>query len=254
MKISIITPTYNAEKYIEQTIRSVLEQQSEEFNLEHIIMDGASSDQTASIVNEYVRKYPGIIRFISEKDKSLYDALNKGLMQSTGNIVGIITAGNVYLAGALLKVFHKLNPANELALVGGQYFCKPDLKPIKKIVPKFMNNPTILSLVDCHVGDSSVFFKKEFFESLGNYNLQYIYSADFDLYYRYINSGRKFIIMEEALSKFIISDDQLSTKFANKQMQETMDFIKYPNIYKISKKTKFSAVLWYLLRIYQKVV
>ncbi len=85
MKVSIITITYNSEKYIENTIQSVVNQDYE--NIEYIIVDGLSTDNTLDIVNRYQDK---ISKIISEKDNGLYDAINKGIKAATGDIIGLI--------------------------------------------------------------------------------------------------------------------------------------------------------------------
>ena len=83
MKVSIITVCYNAEKYIKDTIESVLEQDYP--NIEYIIIDGASTDKTLKIIQNY---NDSIDCLISEKDKGIYDAMNKGIKISTGDIIG----------------------------------------------------------------------------------------------------------------------------------------------------------------------
>ena len=87
MKVSIITVCYNAEKYIKDTIESVLEQ--DYHNIEYIIIDGASTDQTLKIIQNY---NDSIDCLISEKDKGIYDAMNKGIAKATGDVVGILNA------------------------------------------------------------------------------------------------------------------------------------------------------------------
>ncbi|MGD9592834.1 MAG: glycosyltransferase family 2 protein [Candidatus Berkiella sp.] len=90
-KISIITVCYNSAKTIEQTIQSVLMQQYP--NLEYIIIDGASTDGTQTIVNKYADK---ISVFKSERDKGIYDAMNKGISLATGDIIGLLNADDLY--------------------------------------------------------------------------------------------------------------------------------------------------------------
>ena len=88
MKISIVTATYNSEKTLEETMLSVLSQNHKDF--EHIIVDGASKDSTMEIVKKYEEKYEGKLKYISEPDKGIYDAMNKGIMMATGDIIGLL--------------------------------------------------------------------------------------------------------------------------------------------------------------------
>lgn len=92
MKVSIITVAYNAEKTIEDSIQSVLEQKYD--NIEYIIIDGASTDRTLSIVKKYEDR---ISTIISEKDKGIYDAMNKGVKAATGDIIGILNSDDFYI-------------------------------------------------------------------------------------------------------------------------------------------------------------
>ena len=90
MKITIITVTFNRAHVIRSAIEGVLLQKYK--NYEYIIVDGASKDNTIDILKEYEPKFEGRLRWISEPDKGLYDAINKGIKMATGNVVGIINS------------------------------------------------------------------------------------------------------------------------------------------------------------------
>ena len=95
-KISIITPVYNGEQYIEQCILSILNQNYQ--NFEHIIVDGGSTDSTLSIVEKYSKLYP--MKVISEKDNGMYDAIAKGFRHSTGQILAWLNSDDTYMPWA----------------------------------------------------------------------------------------------------------------------------------------------------------
>lgn len=90
MKISIITITYNSEKTIEETILSIINQNYQ--NIEYIIIDGGSKDNTLNIINKYKTK---ISKVISEPDNGISDAFNKGIREATGDIIGIINSDDI---------------------------------------------------------------------------------------------------------------------------------------------------------------
>jgi glycosyltransferase involved in cell wall biosynthesis len=113
MKFTIVTPAYNGEKYLRQTIESVLSQEGN-FDIEYIFADGLSKDGTVEIVKEYISKLEsGEIRpkcnaikmsYFSEKDKGMYDAINKGFAKATGDVLAWINTDDFYLPGALKTI------------------------------------------------------------------------------------------------------------------------------------------------------
>ena len=99
MKISVITVVRNDASHIEETLRSVLEQDWSD--LEYIVIDGASTDGTAEIVGRFRDR---LALFVSEPDRGIYDAMNKGIRRATGDVIGMINSGDRYFPGALAKV------------------------------------------------------------------------------------------------------------------------------------------------------
>jgi glycosyltransferase involved in cell wall biosynthesis len=97
--VSVVTPSYNQAGFIERTLRSVLDQQGD-FELEYLVIDGGSKDGTLDIL----RKYQDRITWVSEPDTGQSDAINKGLRQATGNVVGWLNSDDVLLPGALARV------------------------------------------------------------------------------------------------------------------------------------------------------
>lgn len=99
IKISIITVCYNSKAYIEQTIKSVLAQTYE--NIEYIVIDGGSTDGTIDIINRYRKD---ITIFISEPDRNMYDAINKGMKWATGDYIAILNSDDFYLDNEVISV------------------------------------------------------------------------------------------------------------------------------------------------------
>ena len=94
MKISIITASYNRGKTIRHTVESVLRQTYPDF--EYIVVDGGSTDNSIDIVKEYQVAFKGRLKWISERDKGIYDAMNKGIRMATGDVVGILNSDDFY--------------------------------------------------------------------------------------------------------------------------------------------------------------
>lgn len=106
VKVSIITPCFNSESTIRQTIESVLHQTYG--NIEYIIVDGASTDGTVKIIREYIPLFHGRLKYISEKDHGIYEAMNKGIKLSTGSIIGIINSDDYYETNAVETVLEHI--------------------------------------------------------------------------------------------------------------------------------------------------
>ncbi len=101
MKISVITATYNSGLTLRDSIESVLKQYYEDY--EHIIVDGGSKDNTLDIIREYEPQYKGKLKWISEPDKGIYDAMNKGITLASGDIVGILNSDDFYADSYVLE-------------------------------------------------------------------------------------------------------------------------------------------------------
>ena len=122
MKISIITVAYNAAHTIANALESVTAQTHPD--IEHIVVDGASTDGTLDIIARYGGH---IARLISEPDKGIYDAMNKGLGLATGEIIGFLNADDVYADTGVLKMVSEIMAKNDLdALFGDAEFVSPD--------------------------------------------------------------------------------------------------------------------------------
>src|SRR5690554_3132525 len=139
MTISIITVCYNSDKYIRTAFDAVLHQSYKD--LEYIIVDGASTDGTVSIIKEYEPLFNGRMKWISEPDMGLYDAMNKGIKMATGEVVGILNSDDLYLdnnvLGSVMSAFAK-DPRLDM-VYGDLLYVKQD--DVAKIVRKWISTP-----------------------------------------------------------------------------------------------------------------
>lgn len=175
-KFSIITVTYNAENVLEDTIQSVITQTYR--NVEYIIVDGKSTDKTMEIVNRYKNH---IHTIVSEPDKGLYDAMNKGMALATGDYVCFLNAGDeLHEDDTLQLMVHSLASVNELpdvmygetAIVDeeGHFLRMRRLSAPEQLTWKSFREGMLV----CH----QAFFARR--DRLVNYDLHYRFSADFD--------------------------------------------------------------------------
>lgn len=151
-KISIVTPSYNQGRFIEDAIKSVLEQGYP--NFEHIIIDGRSTDETL----EVLKKYPHLI-WVSEPDEGQSDAVNKGLKLAKGEIIGWLNSDDYYLPGTFLKVADKLNDPK----VDGVYSNVIFVDENKNFKKKLTTHRPIkwLSVLFCFIPSTTFFFKRK---------------------------------------------------------------------------------------------
>ncbi|MFM7024380.1 MAG: glycosyltransferase family 2 protein [Flavobacteriales bacterium] len=177
LKISIITPSYNQGRYIEETIRSVVDQNYP--NLEYIIMDGGSKDNTVEVIKKYADK---ITYWESKKDKGQSDAINKGLKKASGDIVAWLNSDDMYTENALQRVadiFAK-NPDVDI-VYGNVWQFYPKGKTEKHINKKF-NPKQFLTGVNMH--QPSVFWRRKVHEEIGFLDEALYYTMDYDLWLR----------------------------------------------------------------------
>lgn len=191
MKISIITVCWNSGKTIEDTIKSVLSQSYK--NYEYILVDGKSTDKTLDIIKKYENKFEGKLKYISEKDKGLYDAMNKGLKMSTGDIVGIINSDDTL---ANQKVFETV--INSIGNNDGIY---SDLVFMDEETMKTPTRNFIAHKYSKHFGwhppHPTLYLKKYIYDEIGYFNTDYRIAADLDFMMRLIKSKYKLVYVKD---------------------------------------------------------
>ena len=180
MKISIITATWNSSATLRYTMRSVLSQSYP--NIEHIIVDGGSTDSTMEIVHELEPEYQGKLRYISGKDKGIYDAMNKGIKLATGDYLCFLNAGDgLHEDDTLLRIVHSLTGTilpdviyGETDIVDdeGHFLYKRRLSAPETLHWKSFKKGMLV----CH----QAFFARRELALEEPYDLQYRFSADFD--------------------------------------------------------------------------
>ena len=180
-KLSIITVVKNDEKNIEKTIKSIVFQKKKDY--EYIIIDGKSNDGTITKIKKYKKK---IDKIISKKDKGIYDAMNKGLKLSKGEIIVFCNSGDFFYKNSLNKVIG-LFDANNYDFVFGTVIRNYTKK---KIIKHGFDFDRILYNFDFSTSHTTGFFlKKKIYNLIGNYNLKFRISADYDLYFRLYKKG-----------------------------------------------------------------
>jgi glycosyltransferase involved in cell wall biosynthesis len=199
MKVSIITITYNSAQTVEDTIRTVVEQDYP--NLEYLIIDGKSKDSTLKIVEKYKDR---ISKVISEKDNGLYDALNKGIKNATGDIVGMLHSDDLYsnyqVISKVVKKFEE-DPTVEGVYADLVFVNRNDVnKPMRVWESgEYKEDAFLQGWMPPH---PTFFVRKEVYEKFGGFNTGLKLSADYELMLRLIHKNKiKVSYLKETIVK-----------------------------------------------------
>lgn len=189
MKISLITATYNSAETLRDTMQSVLDQSFKD--IDYIIVDGGSQDGTLDIVKEFEPKFEGRLRWISERDKGIYDAMNKGVRMAQGDIVGILNSDDFFASDHVLESVHDAfvkNPAIEGVYADVRYVDWHDTsKTVRMFSGKdFKREKLCWGKMPPH---PSFYVKRQCYDRFGLYSLDYPICADYDMFVRMIWIG-----------------------------------------------------------------
>jgi len=180
MKISIITVCYNAGNYIRDCLESVLNQDHQ--NIEHIVIDGASTDGTRDILASYKHH---LSQVISEKDEGLYDAMNKGVALATGDIIGILNADDLYPSPNILSRVAQAfeNPETDMSFGDLVYVNDQDLDKVVRYYQAkgYKDSWWAQGKMPPH---PTFFLRKEVYKKFGDFDTSFEICADFDLMVR----------------------------------------------------------------------
>jgi len=180
LKISIITVSYNSEETIQDTFDSIRNQTYN--NIEYIVIDGASSDKTVKIIKD---NDDIIDKWISETDKGIYDAMNKGISISTGDYVGILNSDDVYINNNVISdVMLNFKRKNTDIVYGNILYVSHDLK---KIIRYWKSSGYVYGSFrkGWHPPHPAFFCKRSLYNSHGDFDLELRVAADFDLMLRF---------------------------------------------------------------------
>lgn len=245
MKISIITATYNSEAHIADCVRSVNSQTYD--NIEHIIIDGASKDNTVKIIEETPNR---VTKIVSEPDKGIYDAMNKGIRMATGDVIGILNSDDFFTSDDVIDtVVDAFSNSDIDALYGDVHFVDPDdLNKCVRYYSSAIFKPSLFrfGFMPAH---PSFYMKRECYEKHGLYALDYRIASDYDLLIRYLYTER---ISYKYLKKDFVTmrTGGVSTENFNSRVTLNREIVKACKKYDI-KTNMFLLSLKYLYKIFE---
>lgn len=181
--VTIVTPSYNQGEFIKATIESVLSQDYP--NIEYIVMDGGSTDNTVEILKSYGEK----IQWVSEKDAGQADAVNKGIRRAKGQIIGWLNSDDTYLEGAVSKMVKYFVEHPETDMVYGEgYYTDKNGNITERYLTEKYNYERLAEM--CIVCQPTAFFTKEIVERVGMLDVEHQLSMDYELWLRMAKNGK----------------------------------------------------------------
>ncbi len=179
MKISIITATYNSEATLRDTMESILRQTWQGY--EYIVVDGASTDGTLDIIKEYEPRFEGKMKYVSEPDRGIYDAMNKGFSMATGDIIGILNSDDFYTSVDVLQtIAGNFLLGEQDAVYADIHYVKSDdvTKCVRYYSSSVFRRPLMrFGLMPAH---PSFYCSKSIYEKYGCFDTSYSIAADFE--------------------------------------------------------------------------
>lgn len=237
MKISVITVVYNADAFLKDCIESIIAQTYP--NIEYIVVDGGSTDDTIPIIRQYGRF---ITHFISEKDEGLYDAINKGIKLATGEVVGILNADDMLADENTIKQVAQAfeQQANTDCVYGDLNYVHPTKMNIVRV---WKSKQADFSAIEhgWMPAHPTLYLKRTLFEKYGNYALDLGTAADYDLILRFFHQHR----ISTTYLPFLMVNMRIGG-LSNKSMKSLL--LALGNDYKALKRNKIPNALIVLLK------
>ena len=184
-RITVVTPSYNQARYLEATMRSVLEQDYE--NIEYIVIDGGSDDGSRAIIEQYADR---LAYWVSEPDKGQTDAINKGFAQAKGEILAWLNSDDTYQPGAISAAVAFLQAHHEVGLVYGDANFIDEHGRVIGQFPAAQTDLARLRRGYVHIPQQAAFWRAELWQQVGPLDPSFYFAMDYDLWVRLAGVGK----------------------------------------------------------------
>ena len=211
--LSVITPSFNCGEFIDDAIRSVSQQQA--VAVEHIVVDGGSTDDTVAILKRYPQ-----VRWTSEPDHGQSDAINKGFLRATGDLMGWLNADDYYLPGGLEAIAHAAQEHPEADVIYGDCVFVDGRGKIVRSKVEHDFDPAILMYFGCYIPSTSTFFRRRVIESKLLLDCEYRVCMDFEYFTRLAHAGYKFLYTPRFIAAFRWHGNNISLSHAARRAEE----------------------------------
>ncbi len=216
MKFSIITPSLNQGRFLQESLDSVTAQKDVDW--EHLVIDAGSTDETLEILKRNPQ-----VRWTSEPDQGMSDGINKGFLQATGDWVMWLNTDDKLLPGALAKVaqYALAKPGNDVIYGECVYVDEQGGLLRRRADHRFDFN--VLLFYGCYIQSTCTFFRRSVIQAGHLLDVRYKNCMDFDYYLRLALAGYRFGFLPEALAAFRWHDTNTSTRFAERRYRERLE-------------------------------
>lgn len=244
MLISLVTVTFNSAQTLHDTIQSVLSQTYS--NIEYIIIDGGSTDNTLDIIKECEVYFEKNLVWISEKDNGIYDAMNKGIRMATGDVIGVLNSDDLLMDINVIQDVVELFDENTDAIFGNLYFVK--YHNINSIVRTWRGSAYGSFRKGWHPAHPTFYVRRKIYERYGLFDTSFDVSADFELMLRFIE---KFHIRTKYMDRYMVK-----MRVGGESTGSLKNIIRgNRNIMRAFKKNKISvSPLYPIMRLFPKVI
>lgn len=240
--ISIITPTFNRGKFIEETILSIKNQEYP--YIEHIVVDGGSTDETLDILKKYEGTYN--LKWISEKDEGCADAMEKGFKLARGDIFCWLDSDDIYLPGTIKKVMDVFAKHENVGVVFGNMYINNETGKIIDYSKRTVFDIEALIYRGMIMSPQATFWRSNLHREVGGIDKKYLRCADYDFFIRLGLSKTKFYFLNDFLAIYRIHADQLtkSIELCRKEAKEISE--------KYSEKLTAQRLKWKKRKVLMK--
>lgn len=250
-RITLVTPSYNQSIFLRETIDSVLNQAYP--NLEYIIVDGGSTDHSLDIIREYQDR---IAWWVSEKDSGQSEAINKGFVRGTGELLGWINSDDILLPGCLHEIANCYLKKNKPDLIHANCIYIDQRGTVTRFVPVPKQTRFFLNHGVWFAPSQTSFFKKTLLREVGYLDLRYHLAMDLDIWLRMLNAGAKVAYIPKYLGAYRFHPTSKTVKSIRSQPSKTKENLETRNIFDnaLRGSTENSRWRWRMVwRLYQAI-
>ena len=246
-EFSIVTVCFNSEKTIRTTIESVLNQKYK--NYEYIIVDGASKDSTMDIIKSYETKFEGRLRYISEPDKGIYDAFNKGIKMSKGKYVWIVNSDDYIEPNALEElssITSQYTFENAPVISAAMNFITDTKKTVMKSSAQRVNDAYKTDTMG--ITHPATLVPKTVYEKVGYYDEQYKIIGDLDWFHRAYGQKTPILFIDTVITNMVCGGISTQYNFP-RSYSDRLHYLKkhHKNIF-----TRYISLIRWAIRFYMK--